>query len=56
LKSVPKLRPIHRRQVVSYLQTTDLPVGLLINFNVGLLKHGFQRIVNSPRASLEQPD
>jgi GxxExxY protein len=48
LKAVPKLRPIHRRQVVSYLQTTDLRVGLLINFNVGLLKHGFQRILNAP--------
>ena len=48
LKAIPKLRPVHRRQVVSYLQTTHLRVGLLINFNVALLKHGFQRIVNSP--------
>ena len=46
LKAVPRLRPIHRRQVVSYLQTTEIRVGFLINFNVGLLKHGFQRIVN----------
>ena len=50
LKAIPKLRPIHRRQVVSYLQTTDLRVGFLINFNVGLLKHGFQRIVNTASA------
>ena len=46
LKAVPRLRPLHRRQVVSYLQTTALRVGFLINFNVGVLKHGFQRIVN----------
>ena len=46
LKAVPRLRPIHRRQVISYLQTTCIRVGLLINFNVGLLKNGFQRIVN----------
>ena len=45
LKAVPRLRPLHRRQVVSYLQTTGLRVGFLINFNVGVLKHGFQRIV-----------
>lgn len=46
LKALPKLRPIHRRQVVSYLKTTGLRVGLLMNFNVSLLKHGLQRIVN----------
>ena len=46
LKALPKLRPIHRRQVMSYLKTTGLRVGLLMNFNVSLLKHGLQRIVN----------
>ena len=46
LKALPRLRPIHRRQVVSYLRTTGLRVGLLMNFNVSLLKYGLQRIVN----------
>ena len=44
LKVVPRLRPVHRHQVQSYLRTTNLPVGLLMNFNVTLLKDGLQRI------------
>ena len=45
LKTVPRLRPIHRAQVISYLKTLNLRVGLLVNFNVPLLKDGIQRIV-----------
>jgi GxxExxY protein len=45
LKAVPRLRPLHRYQVQSYLRTTSLPVGLLLNFNVPLLKNGLQRII-----------
>ena len=45
LKTVPRLRPIHRAQVISYLKTLNLQVGLLVNFNVPLLKDGLQRIV-----------
>lgn len=45
LKALPKLRPIHRRQVLSYLKTTGIQVGLLMNFNVSLLKHGLHRVV-----------
>jgi len=44
-KVVPKLRAIHRAQVVSYLKTLDLRIGLLINFNVAVLKDGFKRVV-----------
>jgi GxxExxY protein len=44
LKVVPRLRPVHRHQVQSYLRPTNLPVGLLMNFNVTLLKDGLQRI------------
>jgi GxxExxY protein len=50
LKAVERLDPVHRRQVVSYLKSTRLRVGLLINFNVELLKHGLQRVVLSPAA------
>ena len=46
IKSVPRLRPIQRLQVLSYLKTLNLRVGLLVNFNVALLKDGLKRIVN----------
>jgi len=45
LKAVPRLRPLHRYQVQSYLRTTALPIGLLLNFNVPLLKDGLQRVL-----------
>jgi GxxExxY protein len=45
VKAVPRLRPFHRQQVLSYLRTTGLRVGLLLNFNAPLLKEGMQRIV-----------
>jgi hypothetical protein len=46
LKSVDVLAPIHEAQMLTYLRMTQCPVGLLINFNVQLLKDGIQRIVN----------
>jgi GxxExxY protein len=45
LKAVPKLRMLHECQVRSYLRTTGLPVGLLMNFNAPLLRQGMRRIV-----------
>ena len=45
IKTVPRLRPVHQAQVLSYLKTTGLRVGILMNFNVGILKHGLRRIV-----------
>jgi GxxExxY protein len=45
IKAVPRLRPIHRVQLISYLKTTGLRIGLLMNFNVGILKEGLQRVV-----------
>jgi GxxExxY protein len=47
IKSVPRLRPLHDAQVRSYLKTTGLRVGLLMNFNVVRFKDGFRRIVNT---------
>jgi GxxExxY protein len=44
-KVVPRLRPLHRLQVLSYMKTLDLRIGLLINFNVPVLKDGFKRVV-----------
>ena len=45
LKSVPRIKPLHRRQLVSYLRSTGLKVGLLMNFNTTMLKNGLVRIV-----------
>jgi GxxExxY protein len=47
LKTVESLAPIHSAQVISYLKATQLPLGLLINFNVPLLKDGLKRIILS---------
>lgn len=44
IKVVPKVRALHRAQVLSYLRTTGLRVGLILNFNSTLMKHGTHRI------------
>ncbi|MBA3641467.1 MAG: GxxExxY protein, partial [Acidobacteria bacterium] len=44
-KVVPRLRPMHRLQVLSYLKTLNLRIGLLINFNVPVLEDGFKRVI-----------
>ncbi len=45
LKSVESLLPIHNVQLYSYLKATGLQLGLLINFNVLLLRDGIKRII-----------
>ena len=40
MKSVKAVIDIHRKQLISYLKLTKLPLGLLINFNVSLLRDG----------------
>ena len=47
LKSIDKLMPIHEAQLLSYLKLTNRRLGLLINFNVPVLKQGFRRLVNN---------
>ena len=44
LKSIDQLSPIHTSQVITYLKLTGLRTGLLINFNVQILKTGLKRI------------
>ncbi|MEZ5345990.1 MAG: GxxExxY protein [Pyrinomonadaceae bacterium] len=46
LKSVERILPIHEAQLLTYLRLANKKLGLLINFNVGLLKHGIVRKVN----------
>ena len=55
IKSVETLLPIHKAQLMSYLKLSDCKVGLLINFNVELLKDGIQRVVNNFPDSLRTP-
>jgi GxxExxY protein len=45
VKAVQSFVPVHHAQVISYLKLTGCPVGLLINFNVTLLKHGIRKVV-----------
>lgn len=45
LKSVEMLLPIHKAQLITYLKLADKRLGFLINFNVPLLKNGFQRVI-----------
>jgi GxxExxY protein len=45
VKSVAQLAPVHAAQLVTYLKLTGCPVGLLINFNVALLKQGIRRVI-----------
>lgn len=47
IKAVDCLNDIHKAQLISYLKCTGLPLGLLINFNVEVLKSGVKRIVLS---------
>src|ERR1035438_9930385 len=46
LKSIEDLVPVHHAQLLTYLKSMNKRVGLLINFNVPILKNGLKRIVN----------
>ncbi len=46
LKSVEELNDVHFAQTLTYLKLGKFKLGLLINFNVDLLKHGIKRVVN----------
>ena len=44
LKAVEKILPVHKAQIMTYLKLTGCKLGLLINFNVPVLKEGIERI------------
>lgn len=46
LKSVEKVSPVHKKQLLTYLRLTDLKVGYLLNFGDVLMKDGIRRIIN----------
>ncbi|MCB9081002.1 MAG: GxxExxY protein [Lewinellaceae bacterium] len=45
IKSVAAIAPVHKAQLMTYLKLTGLRVGLLLNFNVDLMKNGITRLV-----------
>jgi GxxExxY protein len=47
IKSIDAIAPVHRKQLLTYLRLTDKRLGLLINFNVELIKDGITRVVNN---------
>jgi GxxExxY protein len=56
LKSVETLLPIHQAQLLTELRVTGLPLGLLINFNVSVLRTGIKRMVNGPGFDFKHAD
>lgn len=48
VKAVERILPVHEAQVLTYLKLSELPVALLLNFNVPLLKDGIKRFVGHP--------
>jgi GxxExxY protein len=46
VKALTKVLPVHRAQVLTYLKLTNIRLGLLINFNVEVLRSGVYRIIN----------
>jgi GxxExxY protein len=46
LKSIEKVAPVHKKQLLTYLKLADKRLGLLINFGEALIKNGITRIVN----------
>lgn len=48
VKSVEQTLEVHKAQVITYLRLSGLPVGLVINFNVPVLRSGVRRLLRSP--------
>jgi GxxExxY protein len=47
LKTIDRILPIHEAQLMSYLKISGMKVGLMINFNVDVLRKGLRRKVNN---------
>jgi GxxExxY protein len=46
LKSIEKVHPVHKKQLLTYLKLTNIKLGLLLNFGEDLMKNGIERIIN----------
>ncbi len=55
LKTAEKLLPIHEAQLLTYLKLSGLSLGLLINFNVPVLRDGIRRIASNYSSSSAPP-
>jgi len=47
IKSVENIIPVHPKTLLTYLRITEMKLGMLVNFNVSLIKDGIKRIVNN---------
>jgi GxxExxY protein len=52
LKTVEDLTDVHQAQLLTYLKLGNYPLGLLINFNCKILKHGLRRVIHNNFESL----
>lgn len=46
IKSVQEIHPVHKAQLLTYLKLGDFQLGLLLNFNVEVMRHGIHRFIN----------
>ena len=53
VKAVATLLPIHQAQLLTYLRLADLPVGLVINFEVDRLVNGVKRVINAQSTAMK---
>lgn len=47
VKSIETILPVHNKTLLTYLRLTNIKLGLLVNFNVNLVKNGITRLVNN---------
>jgi GxxExxY protein len=55
LKSIEHVLPVHRAQLLTYLRVGGFPMGLLLNFNVPVLKDGIVRLLNTSPPAKTSP-
>ena len=46
LKSIEKIQPVHKKQLLTYLKLTNIKLGYLLNFGDELMKNGITRVIN----------
>ncbi len=54
LKSVEKVHPVHKKQLLTYLRLSDRRLGLLINFGEALIKDGISRVANNMKDGVDE--
>jgi GxxExxY protein len=51
IKVVEAISPVHRAQCLAYLQALNLPLALILNFNVAIMRDGIKRVINTYSSS-----